>query len=102
MIKLPENTVGPYEFETLNEIYVEEIVKQFTKKSISSEKKFYDIIMLILFRINAKYSFNEDENMYLHSFFDVNKALGEIKETDGEAKHEGLFVYIYIHWHIQG
>lgn len=95
LIKLPENAICPYEFVTLNEIYLEDIMNQFKKKSISLENQFYEIIKIIRFRINAQYAFKKDDDIFAYSFFDIKKATEEIKETDGETKREGLLILIF-------
>lgn len=77
----------PQEFSDYNEMHLHEVMHQITKKSIFLEKTFFFIIKLILFRINDKYSFKTYDKMY--DFFNISNALEQVKDTDGEAKHDG-------------
>lgn len=92
LICLPNEAKWPQEFTDLNEIYLEKTMKQITKKSIALEKTFLYVIQLILFRINKKYSFKHDDGVY--DFFNISIALEPNKDTDGEAKYDGMFVLV--------
>lgn len=88
LIKLPDEPVWPHEFKELNKIYLEDAMKNISDKSIFIEEVFNYAIKLILFRVNDKYSFKDEDMMY--KFFNVNRALEDIKDTDGEAKRNGM------------
>lgn len=89
LICLPDEAKWPQEFTDLNEIYLEKIMSQITKKSIFLEKTFLYVIKLILFRINNKYFFKHHDGIY--DFFNIPIALEPNKDTDGEAKYDGMF-----------
>ena len=63
-------------------------MKHISDKSIFIEDVFNYVIKLIIYRVNDKYSFKDEESMY--NFFNVNRALEDIKDTDGEAKRNGM------------
>jgi hypothetical protein len=88
LIMLPDHPVWPHEFKELNKIYLEDTMKNISDKSIFIEDVFNYVIKLILYRVNDKYSFKDEESMY--KFFNVNRALEDIKDTDGEAKRNGM------------
>lgn len=87
LIKSPESAVWPEEFLTFNTTYIQEIMKLITKKSISTEKTFFSIIKLILYRIHDKYAFKEDDKKF--DFFDIAQAMDDIRDTDRENKRKG-------------
>lgn len=89
LIKLPNETMTSQEFLTLNETHIKETMKIITKKSIHLENIFQYIIQLILYRINDKYSFKDNDKLY--EFFNVEKALENVRDTDVEIKRKGEF-----------
>lgn len=89
-IKLPNEAITHEEFLELNEIHIKETIKDITKKSIALENIFQYIIKLILYRINDKYSFKNKDEMY--DFFNVAKALENVRETDLEVNRNREFV----------
>lgn len=93
LIKLPDSAIWPDEFASQNTLNIEEKMKDITKKSIFLERTFLYVIRLILNRIHDKYAFKDEDKKY--DFFDVNLALDDIKDIDGEVKREGGFYYIY-------
>jgi len=62
-------------------------MKIISDKTIFIEEVFSYLIKLIIYRVNDKY-FLKDEHM-MYDFFNLNKALEVIKDTDGEAKRNG-------------
>lgn len=92
LITLPQVAMSPHEFAELNEMHLEEVINQITKKSIVLENTFLYVIRLILFRVNDKYSFKDGDGIY--DFFNIPVALEPNKDTDGEAKKDGKFALI--------
>jgi len=84
---LPAQPVWPHEFKELNRIHLEDTMKIISDKTIFIEEVFSYLIKLIIYRVNDKYSFKDEDSMY--DFFNLNKALEVIKDTDGEAKRNG-------------
>lgn len=66
-------------------------MQSISEKTIFLEKVFHYVIKMILYRVNDKYSF-KDEDM-LFDFFHVNIAMEDIKDTDGEAKRNGMVLF---------
>jgi len=62
-------------------------MKIISDKTVFIEEVFSYLIKLIIYRVNDKYSFKDEDTMY--DFFNLNKALEVIKDTDGEAKRNG-------------
>lgn len=79
----------PEDFQSFNLSYIQEIMKLVSKKSAALEKQFEFVVRLILYRINDKYAFKDESKMY--NYFNVAKAMADIKETDGEVKQNGRF-----------
>lgn len=62
-------------------------MKIISDKTIFIEEVFSYLIKLIIYRVNDKYFLKDEDMMY--DFFNLNKALEVIKDTDGEAKRNG-------------
>jgi len=88
---LPAKPVWPQEFKELNRVHLEDTMKIISDKTIFIEDVFNYVIKLIIYRVNDKYSFKDEDTMY--DFFNVNKALEVIKDTDGEAKRNGTGLF---------
>lgn len=63
-------------------------MKIISDKTVFIEEVFIYLIKLIIYRVNDKYFFKDEDTMY--DFFNLNKALEVIKDTDGEAKRNGM------------
>lgn len=94
-IRMPESTLWLHEFIDLNKEHLQNMIKEFTKKSMSIEKLFYFICRLIIFRINDKYQFKDGDEMY--DFVNLEEALKPIKEADGNIWSGGEFMSINIY-----
>jgi hypothetical protein len=90
LIKLPNKTMTPQEFLTLNETHIKETMKIIKKKSLDLENLFQYIIQLILYRIKDKYSVKDNNKLY--DFFNIAKALENVRDTDVEITHKGGFI----------
>lgn len=86
LVKLPNEAVTPKEFLELNEMHIKETMEEIKKKSIYLENIFHYMIKLILFRINDKYSFKDNDKMY--DFFNVTTALENVRDSDVSIKGE--------------
>lgn len=87
LIKLPDQPLWPQEFQELNKIHLKDTMNKISEKTIFIEELFHYVIKLIIYRVNDKYYFKSEDTMY--DFFNITKALEEIKDTDGEAKRNG-------------
>lgn len=85
LIKSPDSAVWPEEFLAFNTTYIQETMKLIKKKSIFSEKIFFSIIQLILYRIHDKYCFKDDDEKF--DFFNVAQAMNDVRDL--ENKREG-------------
>lgn len=64
-------------------------MKRVKKKSAAIEKHFEFMVKLILYRINNRYAFKDENKMY--NYFNIAKAIMDIKESDGDVKQNSKF-----------
>lgn len=92
---MPNEAVWPQEFTDENDVHLHKTIDEIMKKSLNLENKFFEMIKLLLYRINYKYHLKSEDKIY--DFFNEYRALLDTTKTDGEFHVEGSYwIDIYL------